>query len=54
MSMKNSSDTTMKQTRDLLVCSAVPQPTVSLLFERVMFIVIFWLLNEIIIVLLAI
>ena len=27
MSMKNSSDTTGNRTRDLLICSAVPQPT---------------------------
>jgi len=28
MSMKNSNDTIRNRTRDLLACSAVPQPTV--------------------------
>jgi hypothetical protein len=30
MSMKNSSDTIGKRTRDIQACSAVPQPTTSL------------------------
>jgi hypothetical protein len=35
MSMKNSSDTIRNRNRDLLACSAVPQPTASTLASRI-------------------